>query len=480
MDSQSGTNQLGYYSRNYGWVGPEFASKTDIDILNSTIKQSKFKNLDTDIILLRSPEIHAVLTEYDNRINLTEGGFGLAVFEPTNWRYLSVLHYNTPYTDASYNAMLDIILKDASNVPVKIQYGNEIVTNAVDVNVKVKKIDFNGLQFPSGLPLLKEFAEYVKNGNKREYDEGDFISVLNDAVIFEQTLPPLSAEMLMGKNMIRENMYEHELTHVEPTETNQIISEVTKSILSIAASFYEPADLALSTALAIGGLVNDIVNATDVNKLMINEQIPNGKIVEYKCTKDDYVTVVTNLDYIHLYSQSIAPIPLGTFRWEGAQEVISSDLKTITEAPNVILDLGALNTTIKFASDITKHLLKNIRLDQTIFFQKSRQISVAQGIGYPGFILAGDELEPDDYMEGGCNYKSYVHKNDDFFGSRIYCQYKFNLNLHDLLKPFSEPGQAGDWLEDPGFNAVYIDDRPFAFYVGDEWFYTRYSTDLPM
>lgn len=22
MDSQSGTNQLGYYSRNYGWVGP--------------------------------------------------------------------------------------------------------------------------------------------------------------------------------------------------------------------------------------------------------------------------------------------------------------------------------------------------------------------------------------------------------------------------------------------------------------------------
>lgn len=77
-------------------------------------------------------------------------------------------------------------------------------------------------------------------------------------------------------------------------------------------------------------------------------------------------------------------------------------------------------------------------------------------------------------------WKVVAITNDDFFGSRIYCQYKFNLNLHDLLKTFSGPSEIGDWSNGHSFNSVWIDDMSFAFYVNNEWFYTRYATDLPM
>lgn len=481
MNNQHSYNQLGYYSRSFGWVESNNNSKSKIDILNSTFLQEKYRNLDVDIILLRRPRIDAVETEYKNHVIMTTGIVGASVFDFANdWRELEYLTSNKPFADGTYNSLLDRNIMESSNVPVKMRYGNEIIRTKRNVSIKLKKIDFNSLSFPSGLSLLQEFVEYIKNGNKRSYDGStNFISVLNAAVITSKTMPTVEAKMLFDDNIVTEKKYSNKLTHVEPSENSTVISMISKAVFNLVTSVYEPAEKALNAVLTVGGLINSITNATDMEVLFGNEKIPNGTIIEYKVDKDETGIYVTDLDYIYLYHSLSYPTPFT----RTAETSVVSNTKIVHESPTCLLDVVLVNVTSIFASHITKTLLKNVRPDTTTFFRTLVTDNFPQGLGHNGFILAGDVLNPDIGTLSACNYKSYTHTSFDTFQNRLYCQYKFNLNLRELTEQFSAPGEIGDWSNGPGFNSIWIDDMPFGFFVdtpsGGEWYYTRYATDIP-
>lgn len=482
MNTESPTIQLGYHTKSFGWVQPNIGNNKKVGILNTTLHQNKYKNLDTNVILLRQPQVNALEVDYNLQINYTGGSAGIVVFNPLNWRFIHWLRENRPFDELTYHAQLDTELWAASNVPGRIQYGYESFPTRRKVTVKLKKINFDSLVFPSGLPVLQEFVEYIKNGNKRDYDEGNFISVLNDAVIDERTAPPIEATILFGDNIIEHKMYSRQLTHIEKNEDAVLIGSIAKSLLSFALSKYEPAKMAADIVTTIGPIINDIINPGDINQLFGNEKIPNGYITEYSVAKTDGYILVTNLDYITLYKGGYDITATKDTRL--AEETVTSDAYTYEDSPNCLLDTGVANIYTKIRANITKKLKKNVMLETTSLYRKNLFDLFAEGLGYNGFILAGSYLYPGGISFESCNYVSYTHINAHPREDRLYCQYKFNLNLNDILSQFSQPGETGDWSDGPGFNSIWIDDMPFGFFVKTdsdegEWYYTRYATDLP-
>lgn len=485
MHPQSPFNQLGYYTRSFGWVQPKFENNLQLDILNSSLRKEKYKNLDTDVILLRKPKINAVETKYLFYMNYAIGEFGLAPFDEDEWTTIQWLKDNYPVPGGSIQSpMSSFLAAYGANVPCVIEYANEAIEKRKKVSVKLKRINFDQLNFPSGLSLLEEFVEYIKNGNVRNYDDGDFISSLNEAIISEITLPEINAEIMIDDDIVVEKLYEQSISHIEPNDTTILVSAISQSIVKIGASFYKPAEMALNALLAVGDLADEIIDMENMELLNGNEALPAGKITEFKVTKSADSILLTNLDGISLYSSEDDIRILANYRL--GSEVIESETIFIKEPQVALSDFLISTTAGQFGADMTRFLIKNADITTTEFFNKLYPKNTAQELGYNGFIFAGDEIdmEEETIFHQKCNYKNYTHSLTDPFIDRIYCQYKFNLNLHNLVKKFSEPGEPGSWVDEEVFNSIWIDDMPFGFYItspseAGDWYYTRYATDLP-